>query len=84
MRTDLTGLAYTYAQSNYKRKKLNPSDLLLWAELTEMLHVTGAGKRFSFCCGKTDTSGSAYFPHLEGSFLAGGEFADPFLVRYSL
>jgi hypothetical protein len=48
-----------------------------------MLHVPGAGKRFSFCCGKTDTPGSAYFPHLEGSFPAGGEFVDPFLVRYS-
>jgi hypothetical protein len=26
---------------------------------------------------------SAYFCHLEGSFLAGGEIADPFLVLYS-
>jgi hypothetical protein len=29
MRADLTELAYTYAQPNYKRRKLNPSDLLL-------------------------------------------------------
>jgi hypothetical protein len=28
--------------------------------------------------------GSAYFRHLEGSFPAGGEIADPFLVLYSL
>jgi hypothetical protein len=37
MRAGLTGLAYTYAQPSYKRKKLNPSGLLLWTELTEML-----------------------------------------------
>jgi hypothetical protein len=32
MRADLTGLAYTQ-----KGEKLNPSDLLLWIELTETL-----------------------------------------------
>jgi hypothetical protein len=38
MRADLTGLAYTYVQPSYKKEeKLNPSDLLLWIELTEML-----------------------------------------------
>jgi hypothetical protein len=41
MRADLTGLAYTYAQPSYKRRNLNPSDLLLRAELTEMLYVSG-------------------------------------------
>jgi hypothetical protein len=50
------------------------------AELTEMLHVLGAGKRHSFSCGKADTSVSAYFHHLEGSFPVGGEFEEPFLV----
>jgi hypothetical protein len=63
-----------------KEEKLNLSDLLLWAELMEMLHVPGAGKRNSFICGKADTTGSAYFHHLEGSFPAGGEFEEPFLV----
>jgi hypothetical protein len=44
MRADLTGLACTYAQPSYKRgKKLNPSDLLLRIELTEMLHAPGDG-----------------------------------------
>jgi hypothetical protein len=38
MRAGLTGLAYTYAQPSYKKEeKLNPSGLLLWIELTEML-----------------------------------------------
>jgi hypothetical protein len=46
-RADLTGLAYTYAQPSYK-KKLNPSDSLLWVELTEMLYVPRIGKRHSF------------------------------------
>jgi hypothetical protein len=37
MRADLTGLAYTYALSSYKKgKEFDPSDLLLWIELTEM------------------------------------------------
>jgi hypothetical protein len=81
MRADLTGLVYTYAQSSYKRRKtFNPSDLLLWVELTEMLYAPGIGKRLSFCWGKMDTPGSAYFRHLEGSFPTGGEFVEPFSV----
>jgi hypothetical protein len=37
MRADLTGLAYTYVLSSYKKgEEFNPSDLLLWIELTEM------------------------------------------------
>jgi hypothetical protein len=81
MRADLTGLAYTYAQPSYKkRRNLNPSDFLLWIELTEMLYVLGIGKRHSFSCGKADTPGSAYFRHLEGSFPTGGEFVEPISV----
>jgi hypothetical protein len=66
-----------------KRRNLNPSDLLLWIELTEMLYVPGIGKRHSFSCGKADTPGSAYLCHLEESFPTGGEFVEPFLVQYS-
>jgi hypothetical protein len=66
-----------------KRRNLNPLDLLLWIELTEMLYVLGVGKMHSFSCGKADTPGSAYFCHLEGSFPTGGEFVDPFSVQYS-
>jgi hypothetical protein len=44
MRADLTGLAYTYAQPSYKKgEKLDPSDLLLWIELTEMFQGLGRG-----------------------------------------
>jgi hypothetical protein len=82
-RVDLTGLTYTYAQPSYKRRKLNPSVLLLWVELTEMLYVPRIGKRHSFSCGKANTPGSAYFRHLEGSFPTGGEFVEPFSVQYS-
>jgi hypothetical protein len=66
-----------------KRRNPNPSDLLLWIELMEMLYVPGVGKRHSFSCGKADTPGSAYFDHLEGSFPTGGGFVEPFLVQYS-
>jgi hypothetical protein len=44
MRADLTGLAYTYAVSSYKKgEKFDPSDLLLWMGLTEMLQWAGRG-----------------------------------------
>jgi hypothetical protein len=66
-----------------KRRNPNPSDLLLWIELTEMLYVPRVGKRHSFSCGKADTLGPAYFRHLEGSFPTGGGFVEPFLVQYS-
>jgi hypothetical protein len=49
----------------------------------EMLYVPGIGQRLSFSCCKADTSGSAYFCHLEGSFPAGGEFVEPLSVQYS-
>ena len=80
MRADLTGLAYTYVQPSYKKKNLNPTDLLLWIELTEMLYVPGVGKRHSFSCGEVGTPRSAYFRYLEGSFPTGGEFVEPFSV----
>ena len=83
MRADLTGLTYTYAQPSYKGRKLNPPVFLLWIELTEMLYILGIGKRYSFCCGKADTPGSAYFCHLEGSFPAGRELVEPFSVQNS-
>jgi hypothetical protein len=42
MGTDLTELAYTYALPSYKKgNKFDPSDLLLWIELTEMLQHQG-------------------------------------------
>jgi hypothetical protein len=81
MRADLTELAYTYAQPSYKKERNpNPSDLLLWIELTEKLYVPRVGERHSFSCGKAGTPGPAYFRHLEGSFPAGGEFEEPFFV----
>jgi hypothetical protein len=82
MRVNLTGLAYIYALPSYKGRKLNSPVLLLWVKLTEVLYVLGIGKRLSFSCGKEDTPGSAYFRHLEGSLLAGGEFVEPFSVQY--
>jgi hypothetical protein len=63
-----------------KRRNLNPSDLLLCVEITEMLYAPEIGKRHSFSCGKADTPGSAYFRYLEGSFPTRGEFVEPFLV----
>jgi hypothetical protein len=66
-----------------KRRNLNPTDLLLWVELMEMLYVPGIGKRHSFSCGKADTPGLSYFRHLEGSFPTRGEFVEPFSVQYS-
>jgi hypothetical protein len=62
------------------RRNHNPLDLLLWVGLIGILYILGFRKRFPFWCGKTDTPGSAYFRHLEGSFPAGGEFEEPFLV----
>jgi hypothetical protein len=71
--------------SNLVTKKENSTlpVLLLWVELTKMIYIPGIGKRYSFCCGKADTPGSAYFHHLEGSFPTGGEFMEPFSVQYS-
>jgi hypothetical protein len=83
MRVDLTGLAYIYALPSYKGRKLNSPALLLWEKLTEVLYVLGIGHRLSFSCDKADTPRSAHFRHLEGSFPAGREFMDPFLVQYS-
>jgi hypothetical protein len=65
-----------------KRINLNPSDLLLWIEFTEMLYVPGVGKRHYFSCGKADTPESTYFRHLEGSFPTGEGFVEPLSVQY--
>jgi hypothetical protein len=83
MRVDLTGLAYIYALLSYKGRKLNSPVLLLREKLTDVLYVPGIGQRLPFCCGKGDAPGSAHFRQLEGSFPAGGEFMEPFLVQYS-
>jgi hypothetical protein len=42
----------------------------------------GIWKRYSFSRSKMVIPGSVHFRHLEGSFLAGGEFVEPFLVWY--
>jgi hypothetical protein len=65
-----------------KKRNLNPSDLFLWVELTEVLRIPGIGQRHSSSCGGVNISGLAYFHHLEGSLLT-GEFVEPFLVQYS-
>jgi hypothetical protein len=83
MRADLTGLAHIYVLSSYKGRNLNSLVLLLWEKLTEVLYVPGIGQRLSFSRGKADTPGSTHFRHLEGSFLARGEFVEPFSVQYS-
>jgi hypothetical protein len=43
----------------------------------------GVRKRYSFICSEVVTLGTTYFRRLEGPFLAGGEFAEPFSVQYS-
>jgi hypothetical protein len=81
MRADLTGLAYTYAQPSYKRKKNStPQAAPMDRTYRDAPEVR---KRHSFSYSEVITLGSAYFRRLEGSFLAGGEFAEPFLVQYS-
>ena len=81
MRADLTWLAYTYAQPGYKREK--NSTLRLAPMDRTYRDAPGVRKRYSFSCSEVVTLGSAYFRRLEGSFPAGGEFAEPFLVQYS-
>jgi hypothetical protein len=63
-----------------KEEKLNRSDLLLWIELTEMLQ--GLGRDTPLVIAMRAPPGLAYSRHLEGFLPAGGEIADPFLVRY--
>jgi hypothetical protein len=83
IRADLIGLAYICVLPSYKGRKLHPPVSLLWEEHTEVLYIPGIGQRLSFSCGEANTPGSAYFCHLEGSFLAGGEFMEPFSIQYS-
>jgi hypothetical protein len=42
----------------------------------------GVSERYSFSYSEVVTLGSAYFRRLEGSFPAGGEFAEPLSVQY--
>jgi hypothetical protein len=62
------------------KEKLNPSDLLLWIELIEMLQ--GLGRDTPSVIARRAPHELAYFRHLEGFLLAGGEIVDTFLVRY--
>jgi hypothetical protein len=64
-------------------KKTEPPTLFLWEKLTEMLYIPRVGKRYSVSCGEADAPGATYFCHLEGSFPAGRELVEPFLVQYS-
>jgi hypothetical protein len=57
--------------------------MFLWEKLLEMLYILGVGERYSIIYGEADAPGAAYFCHLEGSFPAGGELVEPFLVQNS-
>ena len=59
-----------------KEEEFNPSELLLWIELTEI------GRGTSSAIAKLASLGLAYFHRLEGFLPAGGEVADPLLVQY--
>ena len=59
-----------------KGEKSNPSELLLWTELTEI------GRGTSSAIAKLASLGLAYFHRLEGFLPAGGEVANPLLVQY--
>jgi hypothetical protein len=59
-----------------KGEKFNPSELLLWTELTEI------GRGTSSAIAKLASLGLAYFHRLEGFLPARGEVADPLLVQY--
>jgi hypothetical protein len=75
MRVDLTGLAYTCAQPSYKKgEKLNPSDLLLWRELTEMLQGLGRGTP---AVARWLTPGGYIFVTLKGPSQLGECLRDP-------
>jgi hypothetical protein len=57
-----------------KEEKFNPSELLLWIELT------GIGRGTSLAIAKLASLGLAYFHRLEEFLSAGGEVADPLLA----
>jgi hypothetical protein len=59
-----------------KEEEFNPSELLLWIELTEI------GRGTSSAIAKLASPGLAYFHRLEGFLPTGGEVADPHLVQY--
>jgi hypothetical protein len=79
---DLSGLAHINVLLGYRERARTPNPVL-WEKLTEMLYVPRIGKRYSVSYGEGDTSGAAYFCHFEGSFPAGRELMEPFLVQYS-
>jgi hypothetical protein len=74
---------YMRAGQQTGRIEGGPANLFLREKLTEMLYIPGVGERYLVICGKADASGAAYFCHLEGSFLAGGELVEPFSVQNS-
>jgi hypothetical protein len=59
-----------------KGEKINPSELLLWTELTEI------GRGTSSAIAKLASLGLAYFHRLEGFLPTWGEVGDPLLVQY--
>jgi hypothetical protein len=59
-----------------KGEKFNPSELLLWIELTEI------GRGTSSAIAKLASLGLACFHCLEGFLPAGGEVVNPLLVQY--
>jgi hypothetical protein len=80
MRAGLTGLAYTYAHASYKRKKNSTPQACSYGQ--NLHRCSRVRKRYSLSFSEVVTLGSAYFCRLEGSFPAGGEFAEPFSVQY--
>jgi hypothetical protein len=80
MRADLTGLAYTYVLPSYKGRETRPLRLVSMDRTYRDAPVVR--RRYSFSRSEVVTPGSAYFCHLEGTFPAGGELAEPSLVQY--
>jgi hypothetical protein len=60
-----------------KEEKLNPLGLLLWAGLTDMLHVPRLGKGIPSVIVRWARPGLSYFRHLEGSLSAGESLWNP-------
>jgi hypothetical protein len=65
-----------------KEEKLNPLGLLLWAGLTDMLHVPRLEKGIPLVIARWAPPGLAYFRHLEGPLSAREESVEPFSVQY--
>jgi hypothetical protein len=80
MRADLTELTCTYALPSYKGRETQP--LRLAPMDRTYRDAPGVRRRYSFSRSEVVTPRLAYFLHLEGSFSAGGELAEPSLVQY--